>query len=114
MTQAGDRGSTRTELDKGQRSSLFSGAGRSAVDQHACQHGMQQIDRLCGLEAKASASRAKDPEFESRLLRDLLGSSHTSDLKIGTPVATLPGAWHYIGSAMGLVDPVSEHCDYVR
>ena len=23
------------------------------------------------------------------------GSSHTSDLKIGTPVATLPGAWHY-------------------
>ena len=24
-----------------------------------------------------------------------LGSSHTSDLKIGTPVATLPGAWRY-------------------
>ena len=23
------------------------------------------------------------------------GSSHTSDLKIGTPVATLPGAWRY-------------------
>ena len=23
------------------------------------------------------------------------GSSHTSDSKIGTPVATLPGAWHY-------------------
>ena len=23
------------------------------------------------------------------------GSSHTSDLKMGTPVATLPGAWHY-------------------
>ena len=22
-------------------------------------------------------------------------SSHTSDLEIGTPVATLPGAWHY-------------------
>ena len=21
--------------------------------------------------------------------------SHTSDLRIGTPVATLPGAWHY-------------------
>ena len=27
------------------------------------------------------------------------GSSHTSDLKIGTPVATLPGAWHYRASA---------------
>ena len=23
------------------------------------------------------------------------GSSHTSDLRIGTPVATLPGAWRY-------------------
>ena len=27
------------------------------------------------------------------------GSSHTSDSKIGTPVATLPGAWHYKVSA---------------
>ena len=27
------------------------------------------------------------------------GSSSTSDLKIGTPVATLPGAWHYRISA---------------
>ena len=26
-------------------------------------------------------------------------SSHTSDLKIGTPVATLPGAWRYRVSA---------------
>ena len=29
----------------------------------------------------------------------LSGSSHTSDLNIGTPVATLPGAWHYRVSA---------------
>ena len=28
------------------------------------------------------------------------GSSHTSDLKFGTPVATLPGAWRYRVSAM--------------
>ena len=48
---------------------------------------------------KASASRAEDPGFESRLRRDFLGSSHTSDLKIGTPVATLPGAWCYRVSA---------------
>ena len=27
------------------------------------------------------------------------GSSHTSDLNIGTPVATLPGVWHYRVSA---------------
>ena len=44
---------------------------------------------------KASASRAKDPGFESRLRRDFFWSSHTSDLKIDTPVPTLPGAWHY-------------------
>ena len=49
---------------------------------------------------KASASGAEDPGFESRLRRDFFsGSSHTSDLKIGTPVTTLPGAWHYRVSA---------------
>ena len=51
--------------------------------------------RLAGLVVKASASEAEDPEYESRLRRDFSGSSHTSDLKIGTPVATLPGNWHY-------------------
>ena len=51
---------------------------------------------------KASASRAEDPGFESRLRRDF--SSHTSDFKIGTPVATLPGAWRYRVSA-GTVRP---------
>ena len=48
---------------------------------------------------KASASGAEDPGFESRLRRDFSGSSHTSDFKIGTPVTTLPGAWHYRVSA---------------
>ena len=56
-------------------------------------------DRLGGLMVKASASRAEDPGFESRLHRDFSGSSHTSDFKIGTPVTTLPGAWHYRVSA---------------
>ena len=43
---------------------------------------------------KASASRATDQGFESRLRRgDFSGSSHTRDFKTGTPVATLPGAW---------------------
>ena len=51
---------------------------------------------LIGLVVKASVSRAEDPRFESRFRRDFFsGSSHTSDLKIGTPVATLSGAWHY-------------------
>ena len=47
---------------------------------------------LVGLVVKASASGAEDSGFEYRLRRHLSGSSHTSDLKIGTPVATLPGA----------------------
>ena len=57
------------------------------------------LDRLVGLVVKASASRTEGPGFESRLHRDFSGSSHTSDLKIGTPVATLPGAWRYRVSA---------------
>ena len=36
--------------------------------------------RLVGLVVKASASRAGDSGFESRLRRDISGSSHTSDL----------------------------------
>ena len=49
---------------------------------------------------KASASGAQDPGLESRLRRGFFfGSSHTSDLKIGTSVATLPGAWYYRISA---------------
>ena len=36
---------------------------------------------------------------ESLLPSHTSGSSHTSDLKIGTPVATLPGAWRYRVSA---------------
>ena len=48
---------------------------------------------------KASTSRVEDPGFESRLRQNFSGLSHTSDLKTGTPVATLPGAWHYRVSA---------------
>ena len=54
---------------------------------------------LVGPVVKASTSRTEDKGFESRLRRDFSGSSHTSDLKIGTPVATLPGAWRYRVSA---------------
>ena len=46
-------------------------------------------DYLVGLVDKASAARAEDPGFESRLRQ----SSHTSDLKTDTPEAVLPGAW---------------------
>ena len=52
---------------------------------------------LVGLVVKASASRAEDPGFDSHLRHgDFYWSSHTSDSQTGTPVATLPGAWHDI------------------
>ena len=44
---------------------------------------------------KASASRAEDAGFESSTHWMFSGLSQTSDSKIGTPVATLPGAWCY-------------------
>ena len=44
-----------------------------------------------GLVVRASTLRAEDPRFESHLQRDFSGLGHTSNL--GTPVATLPGAW---------------------
>ena len=50
-----------------------------------------RLDDLVG----ASASRADDQGFESYICQDFSRLSHTSDLKIGTPVAILPGAWHY-------------------
>ena len=56
-------------------------------------------DRLVGLVVKVSFLRAEHPGFLSRLRRIFSGSSHTSDLKIGTPVATLQGAWRYRVSA---------------
>ena len=57
-------------------------------------------DRLVGLVVKASASRVKIPSSNPACAEIIFpGSSHTSDLKIGTPVATLPGAWRYRVSA---------------
>ena len=48
---------------------------------------------------KASSSRAEDLGFESRLRLGFSGFSHTSDVNIATPVATLPGDWCYRVSA---------------
>ena len=72
-----------------------------------------QFNRLVGLVVKTSASRAADPEFDSRWCGgDFSGSSHTSDLTIDTPVATLPGAWRCRVSA-GTGWPVSIYCDWM-
>ena len=48
---------------------------------------------------KTYALRVEDPGFKSCLHRDFSRSSQTIDLKIGTPVATLPGAGRYRVSA---------------
>ena len=44
-----------------------------------------------GVHLKSGRSRLRIP----LALRFLSGSSHTSDFKIATPVASRPGAWHY-------------------
>ena len=53
-----------------------------------------------GLVVKAYALRVADPQFDSCLCQECSGLIHTSDLKTGTPVATLPGAWCYRVSAV--------------
>ena len=70
----------------------------------------RSLDRLAGLVVKASASGAEDPGFESCLRGNFSRSSHTSDVKIATPLAA-PGI---IGSALGLAGPVSVYCDWMR
>ena len=51
-------------------------------------------DRLVGFVIKASASRSKDPGFESRFLQGKFsGSSHATVTWSGTPVVSLSGAW---------------------
>ena len=56
-------------------------------------------DRLLGLVVKVFASRPATPGFDSHLRPEFSGSSHTGDLNIGAPAATLPGAWRYRVSA---------------
>ena len=80
---------------------LESGRGGIALwSSHAGEHPptppppKKKKTRLIGQVVKASVPKAEGPEFEYRLRRNFSESSHTSDLKFGTPVATLPGAWH--------------------
>ena len=54
-----------------------------------------QSDRLVGLVVRRPSRERKVLGSNPACARIFLGSSHTDDLKIGTPVATLPGAWCY-------------------
>ena len=74
---------------------VFSLPCLSSLPAHLSGLAYPSSDRLVGQVVKASDKKAEGPEFESRLRRDFSGSSHTSDLKIGAPVAAPPGAWRY-------------------
>ena len=51
--------------------------------------------RLVGLVVRRPPRERKVPGLNPACAGIFSGSSHTSDLKIGTPVAALPGAWRY-------------------
>ena len=51
------------------------------------------VDRLAGLVVRRQPRERKVPVSNPACAGIFSGSSHTSDFKIGTPVATLPGAW---------------------
>ena len=57
---------------------------RSIVDYH-----------LVGLVVRRPSRERKVPGSNPACGGIFSGSSHTSDLKIGTPMATLPGAWRF-------------------
>ena len=71
------------------------------------------LDRLIGLVVKASASERKIPGSNLACTGIFFGSSHTSNIEIDAPVATLPGSWCYRVSA-GTGWSVSVYCDWVR
>ena len=52
-------------------------------------------DPLVGLVVRRPPRERKIPGSNPDCAEIFSGSSHTSDFKIGTPVATLPGAWRY-------------------
>ena len=56
-------------------------------------------DRLVGLVVRRPPRERKVPGSNPAGVGISSGSSHTSDFKIGTPVASLPGAWRYRVSA---------------
>ena len=57
--------------------------------------GSHTTHRLVGLVVKRPPRERKIPRSNPACAGIFSGSSHTSDLNIGTPVVTLPGAWGY-------------------
>ena len=61
--------------------------------------GWRHVYRLVGIVVRRPPREGKIPGSNPACDGIFSGSSHTSDSKIGTPVATLPGAWCYRVSA---------------
>ena len=59
----------------------------------------RSLYRLVGLVVRRPPRERKIPGSNPACVVNFSGSSHTSDSKIGTPVASLPGAWRYRVSA---------------
>ena len=57
--------------------------------------GLPISDRLVGLVVRCPLRERKIPGSNPACAGIFSGLSHTSDSKIGTPVATLPGTWRY-------------------
>ena len=57
------------------------------------------VYRLLGLVVRRPPRERKIPGLNPACAGIFSGSSHTSDLNIGTPVVILPGAWRYRVSA---------------
>ena len=61
--------------------------------------GLYLADRLVGLVVRRPPRERKIPGSNPAYAGIFSGSSHTSDLKLATPVATLPSAWRHRVSA---------------
>ena len=72
---------------------------------HKCVYYFTCEDRLVGLVVRRPPRERKTPGLNPVCPGIFSGWSHTSDSKIDTPVATLPGAWRY---------RVSVHFEWVR
>ena len=80
------------QTNKQQQPNNFTSGADVCAFSHPC-------DRLVGLMVRRLTRERKIPGSNPACARIFSGSSHTSDLKIGTLVDTLPGAWRYRVSA---------------
>ena len=85
---------------------------RGGLGKQTWLHHAGLTDRLVGLVVRRPPRERKIPGVESRLRRDFFGvESVTQKLALQWLPCQTPGV---IGSALGLVGPVSVDCDWVR